>query len=168
MRIGAQSRHPRLPVQRLALGIVGNQLHLHSAGLRARRGILLVRRRSMDGEIRPIPRERTRKMRIASDRSLRRAGLWIDRLNAHLIHKLRRSRRAVPHQRRQRAASAIGIEPTLRHQGTLHPPGVNRFGDPFQLLFAKIGQVKDAGHQSTGGGGDDNLIGNGQSLQARS
>ena len=44
------------------------------------------------------------------------------------------------HQRRHRANAAIGIEATFRRQGTLHPPGVNRFGDPFQVVFAQIGQ----------------------------
>ena len=68
------------------------------------------------------------------------------------------------HQRRQRAAAAIGIEAAFRHQSTLDPPGVNRFGDPFQVMFAKIGQSKRIADQSPGRGGDDNLVGGGQSL----
>ena len=40
------------------------------------------------------------------------------------------------HQRRQRINATIGIEAAFRYQGTLHPPAVNRFGDPFQLMFA--------------------------------
>jgi hypothetical protein len=32
----------------------------------------------------------------------------------------------------------MGIEAALRHQCTLHPPGVNRFGDPFEVMLAKI------------------------------
>ena len=71
------------------------------------------------------------------------------------------------HQRRQRATAAIGIEAAFRHQGTLHPPGVNRFGDPFQVMFAKIGQFKRVADQATGRGGDDDLVGGGQSLQTR-
>ena len=71
------------------------------------------------------------------------------------------------HQRRQRTTAAIGIEAAFRHQGALHPPGVNRFGDPFQVMFAEIGQFKRIADQSTGRGGDDNLIGGGQSLQTR-
>ena len=71
------------------------------------------------------------------------------------------------HQRRQRAVAAIGIEAAFRHQGPLHPPGVNRFGDPFQVMFAQIGQFKRIADQSTGRGGDDNLVGGGQSLQTR-
>jgi hypothetical protein len=43
------------------------------------------------------------------------------------------------HQRRQRAAATIGVEPTFCRQGALHPPGVNRLGDAFQVTFAKIG-----------------------------
>ena len=71
------------------------------------------------------------------------------------------------HQRRQRAAAAIGVEAAFRHQGTLHPPGVNRFRDPFQVMFAKIGQFKRIADQATGRGGDDDLVGGGQSLQTR-
>jgi hypothetical protein len=44
---------------------------------------------------------------------------------------------------------------------------VNRFGDPFQLMLAKIGQFKGIADQAAGRGGDDNLVGGGQSLQTR-
>ena len=71
------------------------------------------------------------------------------------------------HQRRQRLTAATGVEAALRHQGTLHPPGVNRFGDAFQVVFAQIGQFKRVADQATGRGGDDNLVGGGQSLQTR-
>jgi hypothetical protein len=71
-------------------------------------------------------------------------------------------------QRRQRPAAAIGIEAAFRHQGTLHPPGVNRFGDASQVVFAKVGQFKRIAGQSTGRGSDDDLVGGGQSLQTRS
>ena len=71
------------------------------------------------------------------------------------------------HQWRQRAAAAIGIEAALRQQGTLHPPGVNRFGDAFQVMFAKIGQFKRISDQSTCRGGDDDLVCDRQCLQTR-
>ena len=71
------------------------------------------------------------------------------------------------HQRRQRTSAMTGIEAAFRHQGTLHPPGVNRFGNPFQVMFAEIGQFKRAADQATGRGGDDDLVGGGQSLQTR-
>ena len=70
------------------------------------------------------------------------------------------------HQRRQCAAAAIGIEAAFRHQGPLHPPGVNRFGDPFQVMFAQIGQFKRIADQSAGRGGDDDPAGPGEGLQA--
>ncbi len=60
-----------------------------------------------------------------------------------------------------------GIEAAFGHQRALHPPGVNGFGDAFQVLFAEIGQFKRIADQPTGRGGDDNLIGGGQSLQTR-
>ena len=65
-------------------------------------------------------------------------------------------------------ATTMGIETALRRQGTLHPPGVDRFRDPFQVMFAKIGQFKRIADQATGRGGDDNLIHGSQSLQTRS
>ena len=71
------------------------------------------------------------------------------------------------HQRRQRTAAAMGIEAAFRHQGTLHPPRVNRFGDPFQVMFAEIGQFERVADQATGRGSDDDLVGGGQSLQTR-
>jgi hypothetical protein len=33
---------------------------------------------------------------------------------------------------------------------TFHPPGVNRFGNPFQVMVTQIGQLKRAANQSTG------------------
>ncbi len=71
------------------------------------------------------------------------------------------------HQRRHRTNAVTGIEAAFRHQGTLHPPGVNRFGDPFQVMFAKIAQFERVTDQSTGRGGDNDLIGDRQSLQTR-
>ncbi len=71
------------------------------------------------------------------------------------------------HQRCHHTNAVTGIEAAFRHQGTLHPPSVNGFRDPFQLMFAKIGQFKRTANQSTGRGGDDNLVGDGQSLQTR-
>ena len=44
---------------------------------------------------------------------------------------------------------------------------MNGFGDPFQVMFAKIRQFKRVAHQAAGRGGDDNLIGGGQPLQTR-
>ena len=70
-------------------------------------------------------------------------------------------------QRCQRAIATIGVEAAFRHQGPPHPPGVNRFGDPLQVVFAKIDQFKRITDQSTGRGSNDNLIGGGQSLQTR-
>ena len=70
-------------------------------------------------------------------------------------------------QRRQRATAAMRIEAAFRRQGTLHPPGVNGFRDPFQVMFAKIGQFKRVADQAAGRGGDDDLIGGGQCLQTR-
>ena len=70
-------------------------------------------------------------------------------------------------QRRQRASAVMGIEAAFRRQGTLHPPGVNGFGDPFQVVFAKIAQFKGIADQAAGRGGDDDLVGGGQSLQTR-
>ena len=61
----------------------------------------------------------------------------------------------------------MGIKAAFRHQGPLHPPGVNRFGDPFQVVFAKIDQFKRTADQTTGRVGNDNLVGGGQSLQTR-
>ena len=46
--------------------------------------------------------------------------------------------------------AAIGIEAAFRYQGALYPPGVNRFGYPFQVMFAKIGQFKCIADQATG------------------
>ena len=61
----------------------------------------------------------------------------------------------------------MGIEAAFRHQGVLDPPGLNRFSNPFQVTFAKMSQFKRVADQSTGRGGDDDLIGGGQSLQTR-
>ena len=44
---------------------------------------------------------------------------------------------------------------------------MNGFGDPFQIVFAEIDQFKRIANQSTGRGGDDDLVGRGQSLQTR-
>ena len=72
------------------------------------------------------------------------------------------------HQRRQGTSAATrGIEVALGHQGALHPPSVNRFGDPSQVMLAKIAQFKRIAGQAAGRGSDDDLIGSGQSLQTR-
>jgi hypothetical protein len=44
---------------------------------------------------------------------------------------------------------------------------MHRFGNPFQLMFAEIGQFKGITDQAPGRGGDDDLVGDGQSLQTR-
>ena len=41
-------------------------------------------------------------------------------------------------QRCQGTNAAMGVETTFRHQGTLYSPGVDGFGDPFEVMFAKI------------------------------
>ena len=52
----------------------------------------------------------------------------------------------------------MGIETALRHQGTLHPPGVDRFGDPFQVMFAEIEQFKRIADQSSRRDRNNDLI----------
>jgi hypothetical protein len=42
---------------------------------------------------------------------------------------------------------------------------MNRFGDPFQVMFAKIAQFKRIADQPAGRAGDNDLVGGGQSLQ---
>jgi hypothetical protein len=51
------------------------------------------------------------------------------------------------------------------YQGSLHPLGVNRVRDAPQVMFAQIGQFGGAPDQATGRGGDNNLIGGGQSCR---